>query len=297
MSFADWIAIDWGDSSLRLWAMGHDGPLGEIAADKGILATPAPEPLILKLAGPWLAPDRVTEVVICGGAGALGGWVEAGYRQVPCAPIGPGGSVKAPTADPRLSVRILPGLSQAAPPAVLRGEETQLAGFLAAEPGFDGVVCLPGPHSKWIHVSAGEAVSFVSFMTGAIFELLSEQSILRQTVAHDGYDATAFLASVSEALSRPAQLAAGLFPLWAEAIMSGLDPVVARSRLSGLLVGAELAGARRYWLGRDVVVIGPQALSALYVAALEGQGVAARISDGRTATLAGLAAAHAIWAD
>ena len=61
----------------------------------------------------------------------------------------------------------------------MRGEETQIAGALSLMPGFDGVLCLPGTHSKWAQICAGEVVSFQTFMTGEMFALLSEQSVLR----------------------------------------------------------------------------------------------------------------------
>lgn len=293
----EWIAADWGNSNLRLWAMGTLGPLAERSAGKGILTLPGPEAfesVLLELAGDWLAPGRTTPVVICGAAGARGGWIEAGYRAVPCTPLGAEAAIRPGLCDPRLEVFILPGLSQQKPAGILRGEETQLAGFLAAEPDFDGIACLPGTHSKWIHVSAGEAVSFASFMTGELFELLADHSILRLTLAGEGFDETAFLEAVSDTLSRPERLTSGLFPLRAEAILSGLDPVVARSRLSGLLIGAELAGARPYWLGREVAVIGNPVLAGHYVAALAAQGVPAQAHDAGRAALAGLTAAYEI---
>ena len=56
----------------------------------------------------------------------------------------------------------------------MRGEETQIAGFLALNPGWDGVICLPGTHSKWAHVSAGEVVSFQTFLTGESFRAAVE---------------------------------------------------------------------------------------------------------------------------
>ena len=49
-----------------------------------------------------------------------------------------------PTSDPRIAVRILPGVNHLDPPAVMRSEETQVAGYLSIHPEFDGVVCLPG---------------------------------------------------------------------------------------------------------------------------------------------------------
>jgi 2-dehydro-3-deoxygalactonokinase len=176
----------------------------------------------------------------------------------------------------------------------MRGEETQLAGLLATEPGFDGVACLPGTHTKWVHLSAGEVVSFASYMTGELFALLATQSVLRKTVGQDGWSEPDFLAAVDDALSRPERLASGLFPLRAEALLHGLPPERARARLSGLLVGAELAGSRPYWLGREVVLIGADRLSQAYRAALAQAGLAARVLDATAMTQGGLAAAHAL---
>ncbi len=104
-------------------------------------------------------------------------------------------------------------------------------------PGFDGVLCLPGTHSKWVHLSAGEVVSFQTFMTGEMFALLSEQSVLRHGMAGEGWDEAAFDEGVSDALSRPERIGARLFALRAEGLMSGLVPAAARARLSGLLIG------------------------------------------------------------
>ena len=144
----------------------------------------------------------------------------------------------------------------------MRGEETQIAGALRLMPGYDGVLCLPGTHSKWVHVSAGEVVSFQTFMTGEMFALLSEASVLRHgmqggRLGRSGLSTRA----VSDALSRPERLGARLFSLRAEGLIAGLSPAAARSRLSGLLIGTELAAAKPYWLGQRVTLIGAEKLS------------------------------------
>ena len=54
----------------------------------------------------------------------------------------------------------------------MRGEETQIAGFLSENPAFEGVLCLPGTHTKWVRIDAGEIVHFRTFMTGELFGLL-----------------------------------------------------------------------------------------------------------------------------
>jgi 2-dehydro-3-deoxygalactonokinase len=292
-AYADWIAVDWGTSHLRAWAMAGDAVRAEAASDDGMgrLTRAQFEPALLRLIGPWLGAARMP-VIACGMVGSRQGWVEAPYATVPCRPL-PEALVAAPVTDPRIDVRVVPGLRQMEPADVMRGEETQIAGYLAVTPGFDGVICLPGTHSKWVHVSAGEVVSFRSFMTGEMFDLLSTASVLRHTVG-EGWDAEAYNNAVSDALSRPEAVAARLFSIRAEALLRGLDAGTARARLSGALIGLELAGARPYWLGQDVALIGAPKLSAIYAAALAAQGVTARVADGAAMTRAGLAAARAL---
>jgi 2-dehydro-3-deoxygalactonokinase len=292
-AYADWIAVDWGTSHLRAWAMAGEAVRAEAASDDGMgrLSRAQFEGALLRLIEPWLGAAKIP-VIACGMVGSRQGWVEAPYATVPCRPL-PDALVAAPVTDPRIDVRVVPGLRQMEPADVMRGEETQIAGFLAQRPGFDGVICLPGTHSKWVHISAGEVVSFRSFMTGEMFDLLATASVLRHTVG-EGWDAETFSQAVSDALSRPETVAARLFSIRAEALLKGLDAGTARARLSGALIGLELAGARPYWLGQNVALIGAPKLSAIYAAALAAQGVPAEVADGAAMTRAGLAAARVL---
>lgn len=286
-----WIAVDWGTSNLRAWAMGPNGAvLAEATSDDGMgkLTRDGFEPTLLRLIAPWLG-DGTTTVIACGMVGSRQGWHEAPYRTTPCTPLDAAALVAAPTSDPRLRVCLAPGLRQMTPADVMRGEETQIAGALALTPGFDGVLCLPGTHSKWVHVSAGEVVSFQTFMTGELFALLSEHSVLRHGMQGGGWDDAAFDTALSDALSRPERIGARLFSLRAEGLIAGLSAAAARSRLSGLLIGVELAGAKPYWLGQPVALIGAETLSATYARALKAQGAEPRLLSATDCTLAGLA--------
>ena len=104
----------------------------------------------------------------------------------------------------------------------------------------------------------------------------------------------AFDEGVAEGMARPERLPASLFRLRAEGLLAGLTPDSARARLSGLLIGAELAAARAYWLGMDVALIGSSKTTPLYSRALAKQGVTARALSVTDCTLAGLtrAAGH-----
>jgi len=290
----DWIAVDWGTTHLRAYAMGPAGVLAEAASDDGMsgLARDGYEPALMRLVAPWLTAGASTEIIACGMVGSRQGWVEAPYRDTPCAPLDPASLVTVPGVDPRLRVRLVPGLRQVRPADVMRGEETQIAGALAAMPGFDGVLCLPGTHSKWVHVSAGEVVSFQTCMTGELFALLSTQSVLRHGMAGGGWDEHSFINALSDAISQPEKFAARLFSLRAEALIAALPAAAARARLSGLLIGIELAATRPYWLGQQVVIVGAPKLAATYAAALAAQGVVARTLPAAACTIAGLAFAR-----
>ncbi len=292
----DWIAVDWGTSSLRAWGIDASGAiLWEESSDKGMggLAPAEFEPIFLDLVGPHIAGQDRVEAIACGMVGAKQGWTEAGYRAVPCLPLD-ANMTAAPVADPRLRFRIIGGLSQAKPADVIRGEETQIAGFQALNPKFDGVISLPGTHTKWVHVSAGEVVSFQTCMTGDLFAAISGHTVLRHSVQTEDWDADAFLAAVDDAVSRPEKLAARLFSLRAEGLLDGLGAGAARARLSGLLIGAELAATRPYWLGQEVAIIGAGGVSRLYAEALGSLGVTATLASGDAMVLKGLAAARAL---
>ena len=291
MTQADWIAADWGTSNLRVWAMSDSGSVLDAAqSDKGMsgLTPDAFEPALKELVDPWVGAK--TPVIACGMVGSRQGWVEAAYDTVPC-PVTVQQLARPAVKDPNLDVRIIPGIRQMDPADVMRGEETQIAGFLALNPGWDGVICLPGTHTKWVHISAGEVVSFQTFMTGELFGLLSKHSVLRHSLS-DNLNPAGFDRGVDEALARPERLAARLFSLRAESLVGEQDPADATGRLSGLLIGAELAGAKPYWLGQNIAVIGAGALSKLYVDALATQSVQAMQVQGDRATLAGLTAAY-----
>lgn len=290
----DWIAVDWGTSNLRVWAMGQDGAIAQASSDDGMgqLDRDGFEPALLRLIEPWLIAGKKTEVIACGMVGSRQGWFEAPYRATPCAPLDPASLVTAPTLDPRIVVRLVPGLKQVRQADVMRGEETQIAGVLALDPGFDGVICLPGTHSKWVHISAGEVVSFQTFMTGELFALLSTQSVLRHGLTGDGWDDAAFDAALSDSLSRPDRIGAKLFSLRAEGLIANLAAPQARARLSGLLIGVELAAAKPFWLGQQVAIVGSEALSKSYARALGLQGAEPKRIGATEATLAGLSAAR-----
>lgn len=296
MTHADWIAVDWGTSTLRAWALAADGAVLDSARSDQGMSRLAPgregfEPALLALADGWLAHGRVTPVVACGMVGSRQGWAEAPYRPVPVAPGGHGALKPATAQDPRLSVHLVCGVSQSNPPDVMRGEETQIAGLLSRAAGFEGVAVLPGTHAKWAQIVGGEIFHFASFMTGELYALIAGQSVLRHSIDPQGFDADAFAEAVSDSLSKPERFAARLFSVRAGDLLQGVAPQVAAARLSGWLLGLELAGARPYWLGQPIALVAGGVLADRYRAALDIVGAEVAVHDPDACVLAGLAAA------
>lgn len=292
-----WIAVDWGTSQVRAWALSDSGEILQRASSARGMSTLTPdqfEGALFELIGGWLDDRRVIDVVACGMVGARQGWREAPYAEVPCAPQAVERMVRPEVADGRLRVSIIPGLCQRAPADVLRGEETQIAGLLAEHLDYSGVICLPGTHSKWVEVREGQVIAFQTFMTGELFALLSQQSVLRHGMQGDvrHLDQQAFDAGLQAGAGRAQRLVGALFGLRAEGLLDGLPPAAARSRLSGLLIGQELAALDERWRGQRVCVIGDGESAERYRHALDTLGVAALTVSAERVTLAGLTAAR-----
>lgn len=265
----------------------------EIKCGMGGLKQSEFETTLLHHISNWLPTDGgAIPVVACGMVGAKQGWQEVPYASVPgkLEPV----LNQIDTKDSRIAVYICSGLSQAQPADVMRGEETQLAGLVFNEPQFSGAVCLPGTHSKWSAIQNGGTLRFQSFMTGELYSLLSEQSVLRFSVVPNTWSREAFARAVHEAFSEPAKVSAKLFSLRAEGLVGrqASEGSVA-SRLSGYLIGLELSASQEYWREcKEVVVIGSSKLASHYLDALRLLGVEARAESAEQMTLAGLKAAR-----
>ncbi|MEM5503083.1 2-dehydro-3-deoxygalactonokinase [Ahrensia kielensis] len=293
MAQVSFIAIDWGTSSFRLWALAADGsvvaatdgPFGMSRLKRGDFGNVLEENLAK------LNIDPNVPVIICGMAGAKQGWCEAPYLQVPTRLDAMGmQAVKVQGID--RDIHILPGAKQILPANVMRGEETQIAGFLHHCPDFEGTVCLPGTHSKWVRVSDKSIQDFETCMTGEQFAFFSQQSVLSHSMLVDGWCDESFDRAILSATTEPHTVPCKLFAIRAEMLIGEQSSAKARSRLSGLLIGQELVATKPYWRANEVVLIGATPLCKLYIQALEILGVKAKALDSTTMTLLGLCAAH-----
>lgn len=301
MKQAAYVAVDWGTSSFRLWLIDLDGNLlAERRSHEGMMTATKPgfaAVLQSHLQAVSAAPGL--PVIICGMAGARQGWVEAGYVDTP-APLAAvlKQAVRVPGQD--RDIRILPGIAQrdAKAPDVMRGEETQLLGALGSDAG-KAIVCMPGTHSKWASVHGGTVERFATFMTGELFDAVSQHTILSHAVAgaDETEDIDAFKSAVLTAFETPALAANLLFQVRSGQLLFGGKPSSAREKISGTLIGLELAAG----LGRDIsktgiTLIASGRLETLYKLAFETLAIPARTIGAEDAVRRGLSmAAQSIW--
>ncbi|MBO9722925.1 MAG: 2-dehydro-3-deoxygalactonokinase [Novosphingobium sp.] len=281
---------DWGTTRLRLFRLEGEDVVARLDGP-GALAGNA-EAVLAERLDVWKAEGALSEVVLCGMAGAPGALVAAGYAACPA------DAAKWLSSRTRLEVAgvpvsVLPGLSckdSEGVPEVMRGEEAQVFGALALHPELgvgEHLIALPGTHCKWVSVVNGTIVGFRTHPTGELFALLAGQSTL---TGPDTPGEGTFDEGFARGLDRcEDSLTGALFEARAARMLDGRSKDWSRGYISGLLIGGEVAA--QVPTGISVVLIGDPALSALYDRALAARGGSSRKIDGDAAVLAGLAIA------
>jgi 2-dehydro-3-deoxygalactonokinase len=228
-------------------------------------------------------------VVASGMVGSAQGWKEVPYVRCP-ADAGKliAGAKRVATVGGH-DLWLTPGLRHDPPsgaPDVMRGEETQIAGALEMHPAWASraIFLLPGTHSKWVQVESGDVIGFATHMTGELYALLRQHSILgrlmpapvavppkaKRTIVQ----AAAFAAGVNAARSSaPGALGHQLFAVRTLGLTGQLAHDALADYLSGLLIGHELvdglaASAATREAGAPLVLVGDAALCRRYVEGL-----------------------------
>lgn len=294
----DWIGVDWGTTHMRLYAFDADDRVVASCDDGPGMNAIAPHEFATALAGlvgRVCADDPIPPVLMCGMVGSRQGWAEATYLNLPVHLDDIAAkAVAVPTDAPFSEVRILPGIAKRDPnaPDVVRGEETQALGYAATHTSGDATLCMPGTHSKWLRLSGDTVTGIRTFMTGELFALLAERSILRHSVAAEAFDMDAFIGGVHAGAEATSAVLSHLFALRAGHLLFDQHAERQRARLSGLLIGAELAAALPQAHSETIAVIGGAPLTQLYGDALSALGRRAHIHDGNAMVAAGLAHAY-----
>jgi 2-dehydro-3-deoxygalactonokinase len=278
--------IDWGSTNARAFCVdGAGSVIARSASFDGAASLSG---------GEWFEAYRglttgfpaAANVLVAGMAGRRGGWREAAYVHVPAASEAIAANITVFEENGQ-TIRIIPGVAQR-PDAgrfnVMRGEETQVLGALEGG-SVDGLLCLPGTHTKWVEVRDGQLASFSTSMTGEARANLRASGLIAAVVGTaDGAIDADFDAGLDRGFE--GDLLRALFELRAEALLSGTSPERLAARMDGLMIADDVRMAGPL-MGTGVRVVGAGALTERYLRAFGRIGVPAEAIDGEAATLKG----------
>lgn len=170
-----------------------------------------------------------------------------------------------------INVHLIPGLlSNITMPGVMRGEETQIFGSTDNQKSVDKLICLPGTHSKWATVKQSNVVDFTTFMTGEVFDLLCNHSILLDPENNDDFNQEAFLKGVRVNINND-NLLSTLFSTRSLTLQGMLDKDHKKSYLSGLIIDNEIHQISKFIKEQQfdqITLIGAATLCHLYELAI-----------------------------
>jgi len=280
------LGVDWGSTRVRGVLLDADaGVLDARQLDEGVRTTRgvACGNVFAQLTRGWrtAAPDLPS--LLTGMVGSAQGWTEAPYVSCPARLDDIAQALVPAEAHEAWIVPGVSGTAVSGAPDVMRGEETQLMGLSG-----DGLVVLPGTHSKWAEVREGAIVRFTTCLTGEAFELLRVHGLIGAVMEGAAHDEDAFQRGIRDAAG-PGGLLHQLFTVRSRTLLADLAPRAAYSYASGLLIGAEVgAMTQASRLAGPVRVVGAPGISARYQTALRALGHEARHVDGGTAASRGL---------
>jgi 2-dehydro-3-deoxygalactonokinase len=294
----DFAGVSWGSNHFRAYRIAPTGALvdafsrtdGVLGLDRSGLAD-----VMAGLVARW---PGLSSIWASGMIGSALGWIEVPYAPAPAGRDELARSA-VPTTIGQANVRIVPGIactrSVDGAPDILRGEEIELLGL--PQGGHDTIVILPGAHTKWVSVREGRIADFFTSMTGEMFNHLTAQGLLASIVVGEAEDGDAFRQGLSDARDDRLTLGTAVFGVRARVMRGMLAREDATSYLRGLLIGSELADARRLLpdlVGADVTVIGRSRLADLYAAALANFTIRSRRTDPHAACIAGFHALQSV---
>jgi len=150
---------------------------------------------------------------------------------------------------------------------VMRGEEVQILGAAQAMSNQSALAILPGTHSKHAMLEEGQLKSFKTYLSGELFSMLHQYSILKHSLPGVPEENTDLLAFENGLEASQRELLHELFAIRARQLLQGKSPAYNQHFLSGLLIGTELRSLA-HLSSPDVLLIADGALAEVYQSAL-----------------------------
>lgn len=284
MSAPEFLAVDWGTTNRRVYAIDAAGAVQATERDdRGILAVGrdgfAAEAAAIR------ARFGDLPMLCAGMVGSTNGWVEAAY--LPC-PARLDDLARTLTWVEPERTAIVPGVSYLGETRadVMRGEEVQLLGAVAAGMApAESLLCQPGTHCKWAGMAGGAIATIRTTMTGELFALLGKHSLLAGFMTGAVADGPAFRDGLAASADRT--LLGDLFGARASVLTGRRDRGDIAAYVSGLLIGSDVR-EQGIAAGTLVHLLADPTLGGLYTAAITAAGGEAILLDSHHAFVAGI---------
>ena len=283
-----WVALDWGTSNFRAYLMENNNVIDQVSTQEGMKFVDQKEfeNTLLKNISAWRNKFNINIVIASGMVGAKQGWIEVPYINSPCDIRNL--NFKTLNILDDINIHILSGVSQSNPSDVMRGEETQIAGFLLNNIDFNGSICLPGTHSKWVNLNSYDIKKFNSFLTGELYEIVKKYSILKHSLNTTRLEDEIVKSAANLIIENPSLISNKLFEIRAENLLKNSNQTSNNSKLVGYLLGIELSGSKTYWEDKDLVIIGSSNLNKYYELILNGRSKSIQLFNSNDMVLNGL---------
>ncbi len=283
----DWIAIDWGTTNFRAWFIKNNKVLKEVTNSDGIKNIEKKDFEKILIENLKLSKNLKKKIIIiaCGMIGSKQGWLDTGY--VKNLNLSKNNLKKVKTKNTKIKFYIVKGLSQSTPYDVIRGEETQILGYLHKNNKFSGYICLPGTHSKWIKLKNGKVIKFKTFMTGELFELITNNSILKHSIKDKKINVKCYTNSIFKTKKSNFNIFDNLFEIRSRTLLSN-KKYFPKSELLGYLIGNEINSNINNLNKNKVIIIGSYENSKLYSEAMNTLKIKNTIFNSKDITIAGL---------
>jgi len=283
-----WVALDWGTSNFRAYLMDNNNVIDQVSTQEGMkfIDQNEFEKILIKNIDAWNNKFDIKVIIASGMVGAKQGWIEVPYINSPCDIRNVNFKTLKILDD--VNIHILSGVSQFNPSDVMRGEETQIAGFLLNNVDFNGSICLPGTHSKWVNMNSYNIQEFTTFLTGELYEIVKKYSILNHSLNTTELDDEIVKSSAKLIIENPSFISNKLFEIRADNLLKNSNQTSNNSKLVGYLLGIELSGSRTYWEDKDLVIIGSSNLNKYYELILNGRSNSIRLFNSSDMALNGL---------
>lgn len=289
-----YLIIDWGTSNFRAFLMNdshqilttHQQAMGLLHVQNNDFAQ-----ALQSVLAPWIGKFQTLPIYMAGMVGSANGWTNVEYVSTPVSLASLAKNIHSFELPWGAKAHIIPGVKHALSDSsfdVMRGEEVQAFGAMsslavpASNLAGQTTLILPGTHSKHVTVKHNTVTELKTYMTGELFSIITQYSILGKDLPDQQKSNDVFLLGVVQ--SESCDLTNALFSARTHLLFHQIAAIHVHEFISGLLIGCELNTK----LDSAVTFVGSDNLCERYLLASRALNINANSIDGDTCFLKGM---------